>query len=185
MPKENIAHRANWKRKLKKSEKNICQKIKKELQKKKNHQGLSTTELLRLMSNSKNFIGVYAENELDGLIITSFPSLLICNLDTSSQSGSHWLAIGIFKKRLEIFDPGGFRLFLWPRIPCNLLTFLHNLSVSRTVHVSKRIQSSKSSLCGFFSMFYIIARSTLSFTRIQKLFSSRLARNDSIIKSLF
>lgn len=184
MSKEKITNGAAWQRNLSKQAKSVYSIIKKEIKKEKN-QGLKTSHLTRLMTKSPHFVGVFAENELNGLTINSFPSFLICNIDKSSQPGSHWMAVGIFKKRIEIFDPAGFRIFLWPRIPCHLLTFIHNLSVSRTVHVSKRIQSSKSSLCGYFAMFYILARNTLSFTQIQKLFTSRLARNDLAIKLLF
>ena len=175
----------SWKRKLTQQEKSNCQKIKTELEKKKSQKSISTFILNNLLSSTSNFIGVYAEDELDSITITSFPSFLICNTDTLSLPGSHWIAIGVFRDTVEIFDPGGFRLFLLPRIPCHLLTFIHKLSVTRTIRIANRIQSDLSTLCGFYCMFYVLARNSLSFKKIQSFFSSRLARNDSILKSLF
>ena len=175
----------NWKRKLTKKEKTIGHQIGIEIQKKKNQKGLRASKIIKLLSSLPNFIGVYAEDELKTITISSFPSLLICNTDTLSLPGSHWIAIGVFKNTVEIFDPGGFRLFLLPRIPCHLLTFIHKLSVTRTIRISNLIQSDSSALCGFYCMFYVLARTSLSFKKIQSFFSSRLARNDSILKSLF
>ena len=177
--------KSNWKRKLTKQEKSNCKKIKTKIKEKKNQKTVNTSLLLDLLQSTRNFIGVYAEDELETITISSFPSLLICNTDSHSLPGSHWIAIGIFRDAVEIFDPGGFRLFLLPRIPCHLLNFIHKLTVTRTVRISNRVQSNSSTICGFYCMFYVLARTSLSFKKIQSFFSSRLARNDSILKSLF
>ena len=175
----------NWKRKLTKQEKTNCEKIKTKIQKKKNQKTLTTSLLLELLQSTRNFIGVYAEDELKSITISSFPSLLVCNTDSHSLPGSHWIALGVFRDTVEIFDPSGFRLFLLPRIPCHLLNFIHKLSVTRTVRISNRVQSNSSTMCGFYCMFYVLARNSLSLKKIQSFFSSRLARNDSILKTLF
>ena len=175
----------NWKRKLAKQEKNISRQIRIEIEKKKNQKGLKASKITKLLSSLPNFIGVYAEDELDSITISSFPSFLICNTDNLSLPGSHWIALGVFRDTVEIFDPGGFRLFLLPQIPCHLLTFIHKLSITRSIRIANRIQSDSSSLCGFYCMFYVLARTCFSFKKIQKFFSSRLARNDSTLKSLF
>ena len=177
--------KSNWKRKLAKQEKKISGQINVEIQKKKNQKGLRASKITKLLSSLSNFIGVYAEDELETITISSFPSLLICNTDILSLPGSHWIAIGIFRDTVEIFDPCGFRIFILPRIPCHLLTFIQKLSVTRTIRISDRVQSDLSTLCGFYCMLYVLARTSLSFKKIQSFFSSRLARNDSILKSLF
>ena len=178
-------NKPDWKRKLTKQEKINCRQAAKEIQKTENQKGLTTETLARLLSGTRNFIGVYAEDELNTLIITSFPSFLICNIDSSSQPGSHWIALGIFRHTIEIFDSSGFKIFLWSRVPCHLLNFIHKLSLTRQVLVSNRLQSMKSTLCGFFSVFYVLARNCITLSQINTLFTKRLAQNDLIIKNIF
>ena len=130
------------------------------------------------------FIGCYAENQLKSLTVTHFPCFLIVNVDSTEMTGSHWLAIGLFTDKIEIFDPLGFTIFNWARVPCHLLEFLHRMSVSREVRVSPRIQSETSSFCGFYCIFYIILR---RFTVLRKIVScftttfSKMAENDNVL----
>ena len=135
---------------------------------------------------SSNFLGCYAEDELDSLKLTSFPCFLIANIDSSNMKGTHWIAIGVFKDTIEIFDSLGFDIFNWPRIPCTLLNFLHNLSVSRRVIVAPCIQSNRSTLCGFYSIYYVIRRRFSSFTETTNCFDTQnLEYNDSILSKFF
>lgn len=174
----------NWQAKLTNKEKSACRKIEK-AEKTKNQKGLTTLEITKLLSNTRHFLGVYAEDELMSLTIGSYPTFLVVNIDKISQPGSHWLAIGIFKRSIEIFDSVGFKIFLWSRVPCGLLTFLHKLSIGRTIRVSNRLQSRRSHLCGFYAMYYILARNCMSFTDLCKIFSSNFIRNDQNIKNVF
>ena len=175
----------SWKWKLTKQEKANCRQAAKEIQKAKNQKGLTTLVLSHILTRTRNFIGVYAEDELKYLKVTSFPSFLVCNIDKSSEPGSHWIALGIFRHSLEIFDSTGFKIFLWSRVPCHLLNFIHKLSLTRKVFVSNRLQSIKSTLCGFYCILYILARNCITLRQIHSLFSKRLAQNDSIIKKIF
>ena len=177
--------KSNWKRKLTKQEKANSRQTRKAIEKEKNQKGLTTDSISRLLSGTRYFIGVYAEDELKNLIITSFPSFLICNIDLSSQPGSHWIALGIFRNTIEIFDSSGFKIFLWSRVPCHLLNFIHKLSLTRQILVSKRLQSKKSTLCGFYCIFYILARNCITLNQLQSFFSAKLVRNDLVIKHLF
>ena len=166
-------------RKPNKKTKNNCRfkKIKKEIQKaKKRSSGINKNEIVSYLKCSDSFIGCFAEDELN--ISISFPIFLIVNIDRSDMKGSHWIAIGIFKDEVEIFDPLGFDIFTWSRVPCHLLNFLHRLSVSRNVSVLKRIQSDSSTLCGFYCIFYVLFRPYNSFKRIENSFRSYLAEND-------
>ena len=152
----------------------------------KEKKGLNSDFITSSLNCTPNFIGCFAENELKDLIITSFPSFLIANIDSSEMKGSHWIAIGIFHDKIEIFDPLGFDIFNWSQVPCDLLDFLHRLSVSHRVETAPRLQSDSSYLCGFYSMFYVIVRKFLSFEHLFKCFCTKfLSRNDRILYEFF
>ena len=149
--------------------------IKKEITKNKS---LTTKKILTLLNSFDNFAGCMAEDETQFLRVQSFPSFYIINIDKSILKGSHWIAIGIFQEQIEIFDTLGFRIFNWQHVPCTLLKFLHKLSVTRKVVVSKRIQSQNSNLCGFYCIFYILLRPSKSLNSIQSFFSTNFSTND-------
>ena len=135
---------------------------------------------------SPNFIGCYAEDQLENLSLTSFPCFLIVNIDSSNMPGSHWIAIGIFSERVEIFDSLGFDIFNWSHVPCSLLNFLHNMSRSRRVFVSPRLQPDNSNMCGFYCMYYIIRRAFTPFIHLTDHFDlSNLTTNDSKLLNFF
>ena len=151
----------------------------------KEKKGLSGDFITSSLACSPDFIGCFAENELNNLTITSFPSFLIVNIDSSDMTGSHWIAVGIFHDKIEIFDPLGFDIFNWSKVPCDLLDFLHRLSVTRRVYTAPRVQSDSSYLCGFYTIFYVIARKFVSFEHLFKCFCSQLRRNDKILYDFF
>jgi len=176
----------NWQ--LAKQAANICnQTFAKEIRSsQKQKKGLSGEFITSSLACSSNFIGCFAENELNNLTITSFPSFLIANIDSSEMKGSHWIAIGIFNDKIEIFDPLGFDIFNCSKVPCDLLDFLHRLSVSRRVKTAPRVQSDSSYLCGFCTIFYVIARKFVSFEHLFKCFCRQfLSRNDKILYDFF
>lgn len=152
---------------------------------KKTRQGLHRNKILDFLKCAPSFIGCFAEDELEGLSIQSFPSYLIVNVDQSNMSGSHWIAIGIFRDTIEIFDSLGLQLFNWSRIPCQLLSFLHYFAQSRDVISLKRIQSDTSTLCGFYCILYVVYRPFSTFSRLQKLFGPKFSANDSILIKFF
>ena len=151
----------------------------------KEKKGLSGDFITSSLACSPSFIGCFAENELNNLTITSFPSFLIVNTDSSDMTGSHWIAVGIFHDKIEIFDPLGFDIFNWSKVPCDFLDFLHRLSVTRRVYTAPRVQSDSSYLCGFYTIFYVIARKFLSFEQLFKCFCKQLRRNDKILYDFF
>ena len=135
---------------------------------------------------SKNFLGCFAEDQLKNLSLTSFPCFLIVNIDSSNMGGSHWIGLGIFKDTLEIFDPLGFNILNWPRIPTGLLDFLHNFSRSRKVKILPRIQSDSSMLCGIFSIYYVIRRKTATFDTCLSCFNfENFVVNDGVVCNFF
>ena len=157
-------------------------KIKKALETEK---GLSSDIIHHLLKCSPHFIGCYAEDDLQSLRFGSLPCFLIVNLDSSYMDGSHWISIGIFKNKIEIFDSLGFDIFNWPRIPCSLMRFLQQAAVSKRVRLSKRLQPNSSTLCGLYSVFYVLFRHHFSFKCLQNVFSSKLSRNDSLLLKIF
>ena len=150
--------------------------------------GLTAHELNNILNCLPNYIGCFAENQFSNIIINHFPAFIIANVDSYHMKGSHWLAIGVFKNSIEIFDPLGFTIFNWSRVPCSLLDFLHRMSVTRRVQVSPRVQPSNSHLCGFYCIFYLILRSFVSMRTINSFFfvlHSKLYKNDSILYKFF
>ena len=66
---------------------------------------------------SKMFYGVYPANKIPKL--RSLPALIVCNTDTSSKRGEHWIVLYVDKNRRgEYFDSFGicpfehFKIFL-------------------------------------------------------------------------
>ena len=149
---------------------------------------LTAQKLNHILNCQPNYIGCFAENQFSNITINQFPAFIIANVDSYHMKGSHWLAIGIFEKSLEIFDPLGFTIFNWNRIPCSLLNFLHRMSVTRKVVVSPRIQPSKSQMCGYYCVFYLLLRSLTRLRRIISYFyivNSKLYRNDLLLSKFF
>ena len=185
MSKEKISNRF-WK--SAKLEENNCFKTrdKIEIQKAlKTKKGLNSDLINRLLKCSPNFIGCFAENELKSLHFGSLPCFLIVNLGSSYMPGSHWIGIGIFKNKLEVFDSLGFDIFNWPRVPCSLMRLLQQAAVSKKVRISKQLQPNSSSLCGLYSVFYVLYRTHFSFKCLQNVFTSKLSRNDYLLLKLF
>merc|ERR1711917_31977 len=150
--------------------------------------GITSQELNNILNCLPNYIGCFSENQFSNIIITQFPTFIIANLDSYQMKGSHWLAIGIFEKTIEIFDPLGFTIFNWNRIPCSLLNFLHRMSITRKVIVCPRIQPLKSILCGYYCMLYLFLRPFTSMRRIVSyfyIFKSKLFRNDLLLSKFF
>ena len=161
-------------------------KIKNEIKKEsKIKLGLSSNKIEYYLRNCPNFLGCFAEDQLSNLYVRSLPITLIVNFDHSGLDGSHWVAIHIERKTLEIFDPLGFNVKRWPRIPYFLLDFLHNFSLHRRVFISGEIQPAKSTLCGFYCIFFVLYRQSNSFNACTQPFSLKLSKNDLILSNLF
>ena len=150
---------------------------------------LKCKEILTLLKNQFLFIGCFAQDTVQKLIIQQLPVLLFVNIDSNSARGSHWIALGIFNETLEIFDPLGFKINKWKSIPCELLTFLHELSENRKMKVIRQIQPDNSTLCTFYCLIYVVLRHKFSFEKIKSLFSKNIEKNDqkleTIIKKFF
>ena len=162
----------------------IYRKIKKARQ---NKTGLTSCEIECFLYNIPDFLGCFSQDLLQSLVIKSLPASLIVNLDTSSRPGSHWLAIIIRKRTLEIFDPFGFNFKKWPLVsPHILFNFLHKFALRRRVYISRDIQPQSSSLCGFYCILFLYCRLSHTFTDCTKDFSvTNLNINDDILVDSF
>jgi len=160
--------------------------IQKEIKKEsKTKTGITNIQIHYFLRNFPDFLGCFAEDELKSLIIKSLPVSFIVNIDHSGLGGSHWILIRIDRKRLEIFDPLGFNIRRWPRIPYFLLDFLHTFSIRRKVFITREIQPFNSTLCGYYCIFFLYYRSFHSFADCTRLFSIKLHKNDYILTNLF
>ena len=151
----------------------------------KDQKGLTTSQITKWLNCAPNFISCFAEDELQNVTITSFPSFLIVNVDSTTMPGSHWIAIGIFHDKIEIFDALGFDLFNWSRVPCTLFNFLHRLSATRKVVTTPRLQSETSHLCGFNAIYYVIIRKFKTFEKSFSCFYGDLRQNDKLLINFF
>ena len=156
------------------------QEIKHKIKKaQKNKEAVKASNINRLLKCCPDFLGCFAEDELESLTLRKLPCYLIVNIDSSNLEGSHWIALGLFQDRLEIQDPLGFTIFNWARVPCKLMKFCHLYGSRRKILVAKRVQPSLSVLCGFYCIYYVIFRQIFSMRKIQSVFGANLNKNDS------
>ena len=182
MHKETKRKRFNHK---KTSSSKYCTEIKKEIEKtSKSQTGIDCCKINYFLRKTPNFYGCFSPDELENLLIDSFPIYLIVNLDLSSKDGSHWLAIRVSYTKVEVFDPLGFKIDKWPSIPVKLIEFIQKLSYQKQLFISRILQPPNSSLCGFYCIYYILARSSNSFQTITNSFSLQLDKNDLILTKL-
>ena len=160
-------------------------KIKKAFKKEeKTKEGLDCCQINSILQNIPNFYGCFSNDEIQNILVDSLPLKLIVNLDNSSHNGSHWLAIRVDKRSVEIFDPLGFKLDKWPTIPYSLIVFIRNISHRRKLFISRELQPKDSYLCGFYCIFYFLSRDISSLHSIVNCFSPDLSKNDRILKNL-
>jgi len=161
-------------------------KIKKAIKNAKNKkEGISASKINCILADTPHYLGCFAQDELSSLHIRSLPVYLIVNFDNSYSRGTHWIALRIDKRRLEIFDPLGFNSQRWPSTPHLLLDFLHKFSVNRKIYTSREIQPYSSTLCGFYCIFFICYRSVHTFSDCTRYFSTILKKNDNILINFF
>ena len=158
------------------------QRIKKEIKKnQKTSKGLKCSKILELTECHPRFIGCFAESKIHTLKIMVKPVFFMIHVGI--QNG-HWIAVGVFSDKIEVFDPLGFEIFKWPNIPCSFLNFLHTHSQNKRLLISGKVQPNNSHLCGFYCLLYIVKRPFMSFLKIQSLFST-YRNNDLLLPKLF
>ena len=144
-------------------------------------EGLDTNFLLSYFNNFPNFIGVFAQDQLEHLIIKSATISFVVNFDFSNQTGSHWIAIKISKSSLEIFDSLGFSKSSWDKKPKILIKFLLQFKDSHKIFITPQLQAEQSILCGVYCIFFLFYRLHFSFQKCVSIFSTDLLKNDKIL----
>ena len=180
------ASKARFKAKNTQRKNSNFNKIKEAFKKKKN---LTCSQIITLLSKQRNFVGCFASDRIQNLSFQNFPSYLLVNVQPHSMIGSHWLCLGVFQQKIEIFDPLGFDFLKWDLVPCQLLDFIHSQSEFRKIEKIRQIQPTTSKLCTFYCLLYILLRDKFSLRKIASFFSDRLSSNDSrlgyILKKYF
>ena len=125
------------------------------------------------------FQGVYPSDKLPNSV-SSYPALLIANVDTSEMPGSHWIAFYFTKdEEGEFFDSYGLPPSTYTG---TFVNFLNNNSKQWTFN-SVTLQSMKSKVCGHFSLYFGLFRCrNISMSTIVHRFSTNKRRNDFIVK---
>ena len=145
---------------------------------------LNTLEINSFLKTSESFLGTFSCDQLPNLVINSFPSFLVVNTAPINKNFGHWIAIRIARKSLEIFDSLGGDPKKWGSRSLDLLNFLQFYSRRKLVFVSPVLQNCFSQLCGYYAVYFILARKYLSLSEIISPFSTDLKLNDKIICDL-
>ena len=175
-----------WKKYYQKTKtRKIRHSIKFQIQKiQKSKEGVNSYFLSKTLNGVKNFIGAFPQDFLFNKNFTT-PVSLIINLDVSSQTGSHWIALYLDDSNIEVFDSLGLDPKSWLRKPTILLNFIHKNSRNRKLRITRKLQSDKSNLCGVFCLFFILARTVFSFREICNFFTSDLTINQKLLLNFF
>ena len=172
----------NRRRSSKKIRKACIGPIRKAIRKaKKTSKGLSCGKILKLTNCWPRFIGCFSQNDLLSLSFNIKPVFLMVHI---GHDRGHWIALGVFDDKIEVFDPLGFKIFDWPSIPCGLLNFLYTHSTNKKLVLAGKVQPDDSKLCGFYCLFYLYKRHFYSLSKIESLLSN-LSTNDDKLADLF
>ena len=144
---------------------------------------MNGTQLAIILTKDKYtravFQGVYPSDKLPTRV-SSFPALLIANVDTSEKPGSHWVAFYFTKDRKgEVFDSYGLP-------PSNYIgtfsTFLNNNSNGLRFN-SVTLQSINSKVCGHYCLYCALFRCrNIGMITIVHRFSKNKQRNVFLVK---
>lgn len=123
------------------------------------------------------FHGIFAREDLPS--ITTLPASFICNTDTASGSGEHWVAFYFNAAGCgTYFDPLGL-----PPMYEDWETYLQKQSLDgHWCYTTKTVQYPTSNACGYHCMFYILCRSRgLRSQEVMDVYTSNLTDNDDFV----
>ena len=150
----------------------------------KTKEGLSNCEIEQFLAPVVNFVGTICDNDVKNIDI-KFKGYVIVNFDDIKGPGTHWIALGMFEDTIEFFDPLGCDFLNWPNLPIGLLKFLFQNSFQKTIVRIERLQSSSSSVCGLYCIFYIIHRACFPLQTIINYFNGSRKENDKKLVRYF
>ena len=143
---------------------------------------MDENQINKSLEKVKRYQGSFALDELKEIKVFKQPTFAIINLDPREATGVHWIAIAIYFKDIYICDSLG-GLIPNQNFPFQLVEFLHNLSVTRNLHITKQLQPDSSYLCGLYCITFINQMSkSNSFYDFIALFSRNLYQNDVIVQ---
>ena len=141
--------------------------------------------LSQCLNHVPNFLGTFAQNELQNIRHIHIPASLIVNIDYSDQPGSHWLAVHVSNEGVEIFDSLGFDSRFYTNSTNIIVQFIDKYSFNRHLATSPVLQPSSSTLCGLYCIYFILMRQFYSFQQCLSRFGSKLSRNDERLLHFF
>lgn len=139
------------------------------------HLDMNSNQIVELLSNTPNFVGVYASNNLPiNIQLDKFG--LIVNTDPLHKEGSHWQAIVVKNKICYFFDSLGGE----PKVD-NIRKFCAQFS--RCYFNKQKHQSVSEETCGAYCIFVINEMMTKrrSFGHVVQVFK-RIKRDDIFVR---
>ena len=144
---------------------------------------MNTLELRRslgILSCKNNvFSAVLAANELP-LRVKKKPCFFIVNTDNNTQKGQHWVVFYFpLKGNPEFFDSLGNSPYHYNK----KFQYILIREGKRYKYFSSRLQNKGSKYCGYYCLYYILARCNgVKYEDVFKNFSNNLYINDMIIR---
>ena len=144
---------------------------------------MNTLQLTRILEHDHLtkpwFLGVFASDQLTETI-ERYPFLLIVNADTSSQPGSHWLAMYFSSESSgEFYDSYGNNVDYYSK---DIVRFTEK-HARNVLFNSQQVQSNYSTVCGQHCLFYLIHRSRhVPMQEIVNFFSPDKIWNDLMVE---
>ena len=122
----------------------------------------------------KIFYGVYPANKIPKL--RSLPALIVCNTNTSSRPGEHWIVLYVDENyRGEYFDSMG-------RFPTKCFKTFLDVNCTALIWNEKKLQSVISKFCGHYCIFYCLYRCRwVEVRKVAKMFTKDTSLNDWIL----
>ena len=131
---------------------------------------MNTDEIRRALRRVTNFDGVYSIDRLPDR-----PHLLVCNTDPSHRPGRHWICICVENGTGEYFDSFG-------RPPNDGLRHYMNIVCEHWTFNARQLQSTVSSFCGHYCIYYCLLRSRgITMREIVASFSNDTGFNDCMM----
>ena len=141
---------------------------------------MDENELNKRLKNVNGYLGTFAINELESLKISHYPSFIVANLDERRNEGTHWIAIAMYLNDVYVCDSLG-TLLPTNVFPDKLVNFLYRITFRRKLHITRQLQSTTSTSCGLYCIFFLKFMSTNTFPDFLSKFSVKLELNDLIV----
>ncbi len=125
---------------------------------------------------------VCAKNELINVKSNDFA--IVCNNESSNESGQHWLAFYKSKnqKYIDFFDSFGLPIEF---SGAEFVSFI-NYHGGFVRYNNEQLQSNLSNYCGIYCLYFLFQRHAgVAFVNILKTFNSNQKSNDMIMKNFF